>query len=297
MNTPADATPPRAAKFARTEGMLRCPVCGAPVRLSGQSLRCPAGHDFPISRKGTVNFLSRPHPSDGYDQDFFENRRVVFEAGYYDSVVEGVAAFFDARPELRRIVDVGCGEGWYAKRLLRPGLAPAARIPSDRPLPRVVVGLDLSKEAVGIAARGGNDVCWAVADLAALPLLDGSVDAVLDVFTPAHYAEFARVLTPGGVLAKVVPGPRHLQELRHAFRDLIRHEEYSNERVVDRFQESFELLERVPLTKTTPTTPEELRAFVRMTPLLFHVDEQTSDSRRVPEVTVDAELLVGRPRA
>lgn len=281
------AIPPRAAKFARCERMLRCPVCGADVRLAGGSLVCQRGHDFAVSRKGTVNFLSRPHESDGYDQDFFENRRVIFDAGYYDRIVEGVAGYLDARPRLRRIVDVGCGEGFYAKRLLE----------GEHGAGRIVVGLDLSKEAVQIAARGGNEACWIVGDLAALPLQDESADALLDVFTPAHYAEFARVLAPGGVLLKVVPGPNHLRELRHAFRDLIRSESYSNQRVVDHFRSRFELIDRIPLRKTSPTTPAELRAFVRMTPLLFGVDGKAADERRVDEITVDAELLVGRPIA
>lgn len=121
------------------------------------------------------------------------------------------------------------------------------------------------------------------------------MDAVLDAFTPAHYAEFARVLKPGGLLVKVVPGANHLKELRHAFRDLIRHEDYTNQLVVDHFQRHFKLLERIPLAKTTRTTPTELKAFVRMTPLLFGVDEKTAESRSVPEITVDAELLVGTP--
>lgn len=289
--------PARAAKFAYCESMLRCPVCASALHLAGGSLVCDRGHNLAISKKGTVNFLSRPHESDGYDQDFFENRRIVFEAGYYEHLVEGVASFFDARPDLRCIVDVGCGEGFYAKRLIAPRANNSAPAPSETcPLPsRTLIGLDLSKEALQVAARGGNDVCWIVGDVAALPLQDSSMDAVLDVFTPAHYAEFARVLKPGGLLVKVVPGANHLKELRHAFRDLIRHEDYTNQLVVDHFQRHFKLLERIPLAKTTRTTPTELKAFVRMTPLLFGVDEKTAESRSVPEITVDAELLVGTP--
>ncbi len=275
------SVPSRAAKFALCADLLRCPVCESGMHLAGGSLVCERGHDFAISRKGTVNFLTRPHPSEGYDQASFENRRLVFEAGYYDHLIEGVARFFDERPELRRIMDVGCGEGFYAKRLLNGS--------------RTLVGLDLSKEAVGIAARGGNDACWVVGDLASLPARDASFDAVLNVFTPAQYDEFARVLAPGGLLVKVVPGPNHLRELRHAFRDVIRHEDYSNQRVVDHFQRHFQLIERTPLSKTTPTTPETLRAFVRMTPLLFGVDDAVAESRGVDAITVDAELLVGRP--
>ena len=279
------AVPARAAKFARCVDMLRCPVCGSSMKLAGSDLVCAAGHDFPISKKGAVNVLASGSRGSGdYDRDFFENRRVVFEAGYYDHVVEGVVAALGARPELRGVLDAGCGEGHYAKRVF-----------ADDPS-RTVVGLDLSKEAVNVAARGGNGVCWIVGDLAALPLRDKTVDAVLDVFSPARYDEFSRVLSPCGLLFKVVPGPRHLQELRHAFKDVIRQEAYSNQLVVDHFERHFELVERAPLTRTVATSPEELRAFVCMTPLLFGVDESIAEGRSVDAITVDAELLVGRPR-
>ena len=57
------------------------------MELVGSDLVCAASHDFPISKKGTVNALTSGfRGSDGYDRDFFENRRIVFEAGYYDHV-------------------------------------------------------------------------------------------------------------------------------------------------------------------------------------------------------------------
>lgn len=255
------------------------------MELVGSDLVCAASHDFPISKKGAVNVLTSGfRGSDGYDRDFFENRRIVFEAGYYDHVLGRVTTLLEEHPELRSVLDVGCGEGYYAKRML-------AVDPS-----RTVIGLDLSKEAVGVAARGGNGVCWIVGDLAALPLRDGGVDVVLDVFSPARYDEFSRVLSSRGLLLKVVPGAKHLRELRHAFKDVIRREEYSNQLVVDHFERHFELVERIPLTKTVATSAAELRAFVRMTPLLFGVDKLVVDDRSVDTITVDAELLVGRPR-
>lgn len=50
--------------------------------------------------------------------------------------------------------------------------------------------------------------------MAALPLADASVDAVLNVFAPRNAAEFHRVLPRGGSLAVVTPQPEHLGEIR-----------------------------------------------------------------------------------
>lgn len=53
---------------------------------------------------------------------------------------------------------------------------------------------------------------WFVADLKRLPVQNAAADVVLNVFSPADYGEFRRVLTPDGELLKVVPGPDYLLE-------------------------------------------------------------------------------------
>lgn len=74
-----------------------------------------------------------------------------------------------------------------------------------------VLAFDISKDSVQLAARedAGCAVRWFVGNLAELPVRDGAVDCVLDVFSPVNYAEFTRVLGGSGVVLKVVPGARH----------------------------------------------------------------------------------------
>ncbi len=55
-----------------------------------------------------------------------------------------------------------------------------------------------------------------IGDLANLPLLDNSIDILLNLLSPANYQEFARVLKPGGLLIKVIPGSEYLKEVRQA---------------------------------------------------------------------------------
>ena len=47
-----------------------------------------------------------------------------------------------------------------------------------------------------------------------LPLPDGSVDLLTNVFSPLAAEEFARVLRPGGAFLYVVPAPEHLWEMK-----------------------------------------------------------------------------------
>ena len=211
-------------KFARVEGALACPLCGAGVRLDGTALRCGGGHAFSVAAKGYANFVPNQRPLKGYDRAFFEARARFFGRGAYRHVLDGlldVLAALDPAP--RAVLDAGCGEGSYARAV---AAAPGLGGPT-------VFALDLAKDALQVASRGGSDVLWMAADVARIPLRGASVDCVLDVFTPANYAEFDRVLTPGGIVCKVVPSGAHLHELRHAARGIVRSEDYANDRVAD----------------------------------------------------------------
>jgi len=64
------------------------------------------------------------------------------------------------------------------------------------------------------AAKQDKRPTWVVGSNANLPVLSGTLDRVLCMFGFPVYAEFARVLKPGGQLLQVDAGPDHLRELR-----------------------------------------------------------------------------------
>ena len=117
-----------------------------------------------------------------------------------------------------RIVDLGCGEGYYLRQL-------AAAAAEARPL--ALAGLDISKWAVQAAAKrdlqdarsqagasAAPGTTWIVGSNAGLPVLPATLDRVLCMFGFPVYGEFARVLRHGGELLQVDAGPEHLRELR-----------------------------------------------------------------------------------
>lgn len=274
-------------KFARVEGALACPLCGAGVRLDGTALRCGGGHAFSVAAKGYANFVPNQRPLKGYDRAFFEARARFFGRGAYRHVLDGlldVLAALDPTP--RAVLDAGCGEGSYARAV---AAAPGLGGPT-------VFALDLAKDALQVASRGGSDVLWMVADVTRIPLRGASVDCVLDVFTPANYAEFDRVLTPGGIVCKVVPSGAHLHELRHAARGIVRSEDYANDRVADYFAEHYDVVARVPAARTVALDEAARADLLAMTPLLFGADPADVARIELPAVTVAAEILVGRRR-
>ena len=62
-------------------------------------------------------------------------------------------------------------------------------------------------------------VNWFVGDLTHLPIQSKSIEVILDIFSPANYAEFERVLKAEGVIIKVVPTSSHLKEIRQLAQD------------------------------------------------------------------------------
>ena len=47
-------------------------------------------------------------------------------------------------------------------------------------------------------------VNWFVGDLAHLPIQSKSIEVILDIFSPANYAEFERVLKDEGVILSLI---------------------------------------------------------------------------------------------
>ncbi|EMI29075.1 ribosomal RNA large subunit methyltransferase A [Rhodopirellula europaea SH398] len=120
--------------------------------------------------------------------------------GLIDALRPWVAAWSDCSNS--RVIDLGCGEGTFGPALF--GDSPGS-----------YCGIDLSKKAIKLAARGWPEATWAWANAdRSLPVADGSVSCVLSLFGRRPVTEIARVLTEDGMLIVAVPGEEDLIELR-----------------------------------------------------------------------------------
>ena len=269
-------------KFSNTQDFFQCPICGKALKLVDNSLLCSNNHCFDISKKGFVDFVLNNKASKNYDRDSFENRHVILEHGMYDHIANKLVELIE-KLHLDSILDVGCGEGYYSKKIAQAGV-------------KDVLAFDISKDSIQLAAKGVNTpVKWFVGDLAHLPIQDNTVRGIIDVFSPANYAEFNRILDDGYVL-KVIPNQYHVQELRQVAKDQLQQAEYSNKKVLDYFEEHYELVDQIDATKTYPVTEEVRTAFINMTPLLFNVDKAKIDWSQVKNITVGSTILVGQQK-
>jgi len=207
-------------------------------------------------------------------------RRDFLDRGYFLPVREAVlAAALPRLPDGSVVLDVGCGEGWYTA-----GLAEALE---RRGVRAELYGVDISRDALKMAAARRKDLRLAAASAARLPLEDGAADLMLNLFSPLEAAEYRRVLRAGGVLLRAVPLERHLWSLKAAVYD----RPYEND-VPDPALEGFVLKESRDIeTVIRLETQEDVRNLFRMTPYWYKTG--AADQAKLERIErLDTELAV-----
>lgn len=191
---------------------FRCPVCGLALERSERSLRCAAGHSYDLAKQNYVNLLMRNQSSSkrhGDDRRMVNARSEFLDGGWYECLRDALCALaVKYCGESVDMLDAGCGEGYYTSAV-RSALVSAGKRCG-------AAGIDISRTALIAAARRDGALRLAVAGVNRLPVDDASCDLLMNVFAPEDSAEFLRVLRPGGVLLKAVPGEKHLFGLKAA---------------------------------------------------------------------------------
>lgn len=270
-------------KFSNSKQFFQCPICGQDLVMDDNSLVCAENHTFDISKKGFVDLVLNNKQQKNYDRESFENRHLILEHGMYDHIADKLVKLIDELG-LHNILDVGCGEGYYSKKIVQ--LAD-----------RNVLAFDISKDSIQLAAKGPNTpVEWFIGDLAHLPVQTDAIDGIIDIFSPANYNEFDRILSQDGYVIKVIPNEYHVQELRAQAKDQLKEAKYSNQKVLDHFEEYYQLVQEIDATKTYDVTAKTRNAFINMTPLLFNVDNSLIDWDQVNKITVGSTILVGKAK-
>lgn len=274
---------PKLQRFASATAFA-CPICQENLTLVESSLKCNNRHSFDIAKFGYVNLAPQIKQSANYDKENFQNRQQILEAGFYQAILEVVSDLLARSKTSTTVLDIGCGEGFYSRKLQESH--------SDKNF----YAFDISRDSVQIAAKSEVNwaVNWFVGDLARLPIKDASMDILLDIFSPANYGEFKRVLKENGLLIKVIPTENHLKEIRQKVQDQLTNKGYSNQDIKNHFQEHFTILSSQTASLTKTITTEQLQALLSMTPLLFHVDQSKIDWSDLTKITIEAEILVGK---
>ena len=274
---------PKHQRFASALAFA-CPICQEDLTLVETSLKCDHRHSFDLAKFGYVNLAPQAKQAKDYDKTSFQNRQVILEAGFYQHILDELLALLQALPEEQTILDVACGEGYYARKI-------------QETLPnKEIYAFDLSKDSIQLAAKSDQSfaVKWFVGDLAHLPVQDQSMDVLLDIFSPANYHEFQRVLKKEGLIIKVIPTENHLKEIRQKAAQYLDKKDYSNQHIIQHFQKHFTILSRKTVESTRALHYEEKTALLQMTPLLFHVEKNLINWEQLTHATISAEILIGK---
>ena len=245
--------------------ILKCPICGMDFKLSGNSVVCGKSHTFNISKKNSINFVNTNRKTP-YDEMFFHHRQIVLENSYFDGILDIITSYLS---EEQTIADLGCGEGYFSKAIKE--IYPSS----------MVFGLDYSKYGINQAVKGiKTGVNWIVGNISNLPFVDKSLDVILNIFSPANYKEFSRVLRGEGLLIKVVPLSNHFKEIRQ---DLLVE--------VFEFPINYEVVDKVEFKKTFYVDESMVESIHKMSPTRFGIEEILT----IKEITVHCLVVVMKP--
>lgn len=91
--------------------LFRCPVCFErfqPVSSVDYSIRCYGGHQFDLSKKGSLHFINNS-PGDQYGKNQLSARYRIAQLGFWDPLVKRI--YQNIRNHSGPVVDIRCGEG------------------------------------------------------------------------------------------------------------------------------------------------------------------------------------------
>ncbi len=143
---------------------------------------------------------------DGLVREFTEGADVynkISRKAYY-SVLENISL------SQKKVLDLGCGDGWDINKLLKKGA--------------LMYGLDSSKKLIEVAKRNNPQASFIVGNMESLPYSDSFFNVVLSKYAiqssanvPKVISEIDRVLQPKGTLVYLVVHPirQFLEKKKH----------------------------------------------------------------------------------
>lgn len=246
--------------------MLICPICKNELIIKDKSAKCVNAHCYDIAKEGYLNLLRKNSSNHGDNKDMVLARRHFLEQDYYAPLCNKLIELLQ-ETQPTSLLDLGCGEGYYTHRI-------ATALPQTQ-----VYGNDVSKEAIRLAAKQDKSIQYFIASSSDLPLADASIEKATCLFSFYDLEELSRILKKQGQLYVVVPGPKHLYELKEAVYDT----PYLNE-VKPMSEGILTPLQEVQVTYTfTIDNNEAILELFGMTPYAFKT--KASDKAKLNSIT------------
>ncbi len=265
------------------DSIIACPHCDSPLFENDKYYACVNLHQFDKARQGYVNLLvvnQKKTANPGDNKEMIQSRLAFLNKNFYSGISTALNDLIPSQP--LRILDSGCGEGYYLRSLY------------ENFSHHDCYGVDISKEAIKLAATASKNISWFVGSVVRLPFLAQSLDIVTAVFAPHDFNEFHRVLAEQGKLIICAPEPNHLIELRNILFDKVTSKD--QDKMLDLANEHFELEQTVPVQyQCELITKEDIRHLLTMTPFYFKSSKEQQDkvfALDALSITVDVKFWV-----
>lgn len=130
-----------------------------------------------------------------------------------------------------------------------------------------VIGIDIAKTAIQLAAKRFKEITWLVGSGAMLPLTDASIDIVSSMFSPLPITEMVRVLKDQGYVLVATPAPRHLWTVREGLFDEV--QAHEPDKFLAGFEAEFSLHSRREVSFPLLLSNQALKDLLLMTPYVW----------------------------
>ncbi len=263
--------------------LVACPHCDAALIENDHYYACANLHQFDKAKQGYVNLLvvnQKKTANPGDNKEMIQSRLAFLNKGFYSGISTALNGLLPQKES--HILDSGCGEGYYL-RSLRENFAH-----------HHYYGVDISKEAIKLAATASKNISWFVGSVVKLPFFAQSLDVVTAIFAPHDFNEFHRVLGEQGRLIICAPEHNHLIELRNILFDTVSFKE--QDKMLALANEHFELEHTVPVQyQCELKSKEDIRHLLTMTPFYFKSSKEQQNKVFALEtlsITVDVKFWV-----
>ncbi|TDT70586.1 23S rRNA (guanine745-N1)-methyltransferase [Hypnocyclicus thermotrophus] len=264
--------------------MFICPICNQKIDKIDKSYKCKNNHTFDMAKSGYLNLLisnKKRSKTPGDDKEMVIARRNFLNTDIYEEISKSVNEIILklTNNKKMKIIDIGCGEGYYTSKIKE-------KIPNSE-----ICGIDISKEAINLAAKTYKNINWVVASALNLPFLDNSIDISLVMFSRFIPEENFRLLSKNGYLIVVSTDDMHLIELKKVLYDKVKIESVD---IVDEAKDYFihKETKKVNYNKKL-TSNQEIMNLFNMTPYKWKTKKEAVkrlEKINELEITIDVKI-------
>lgn len=190
-----------------------CPKCRGELFASDTGVFCERSHSYDRSKYGYYNLLlSSVGGIHGDNREMVEARRAFLDGGFYQPLCDKVSELVLKHTKKHgAILDAGCGEGYYTEAV--------EQAVTERDGRAEIIAFDISKEAIRRMKKRCISTVGAVASCYSMPIGDGVIDTVVNIFSPMAAEETHRVMKHGGKFIVAAPDKEHLFGLKSVLYD------------------------------------------------------------------------------